>query len=126
MDCKQQHPVSLKQYRKLCGKWQSVRVAHDAKGKPERRLVLLNGEPVSSKGEAFQSRLLCRDFHLRDWEARTDPLGSVRAFRLWPGGHKGRGQHEDIRVARQGNALHHFAAVESQGIGMGVERIALA
>jgi hypothetical protein len=53
MDSKQRHPVNLKQYRKLSGKWQSVSVARNAKGTPDPCLVLLNGEPVSSKGGTF-------------------------------------------------------------------------
>jgi len=32
MKSKQRHPVSLKQYRKLCGKWQCVPVARDVNG----------------------------------------------------------------------------------------------
>jgi hypothetical protein len=53
MDSKQRHPVNLKQYRKVSGKWQFAPVARDAKGNPDPRLVLLNGEPVSSKGGTF-------------------------------------------------------------------------
>ena len=36
MDSKQRHPVNLKQYRKVSGKWQFVPVARDAKGIPTR------------------------------------------------------------------------------------------
>ena len=50
---KQRHPVNLKQYRKLCGKWQFVPVARDAKGNPDSHLVLLNGEQASSQGGTF-------------------------------------------------------------------------
>jgi len=50
MKNKQRHPVNLKQYRKVGGKWQFVPVARDSKGNPDPRLVLLNGESVSSKG----------------------------------------------------------------------------
>ncbi len=53
MDSKQRHPVNLKQYRKIDGKWQFVPVARDAKGNPDPRLVLVGGEPVSSKGGTF-------------------------------------------------------------------------
>lgn len=47
------HPVNLKQYRKLNGKWQFVAVARDAQGNPDPRLILLNGRQVSSKGGTF-------------------------------------------------------------------------
>ena len=47
------HPVNLKQYRKVSGKWQFVPVARDAKGAPDPRLVVIDGEPTSSKGGTF-------------------------------------------------------------------------
>jgi len=47
------HPVNLKQYRKLNGKWQFVPVARDANGDPDPRLILLNGHSVNSKGGTF-------------------------------------------------------------------------
>ena len=47
------HPVSLKQYRKMNGKWQFVPVVRDAKGTPDPRLILVDGQPVSSKGGTF-------------------------------------------------------------------------
>jgi integrase/recombinase XerD len=47
------HPVNLKQYRKLNGKWQFVPVARDANGDPDPRLILLNGHTVNSKGGTF-------------------------------------------------------------------------
>jgi hypothetical protein len=47
------HPVNLKQYRKVNGKWQFVAVARDAKGTPDPRLIVLHGQPVSSKGGTF-------------------------------------------------------------------------
>jgi integrase len=47
------HSVNLKQYRKVNGKWQFVPVARDAKGAPDPRLVLIDGEPTSSKGGTF-------------------------------------------------------------------------
>ena len=47
------HPVNLKQYRKVSGKWQFVPVARDAKGAPDPRLVVIDGEPISSKGGTF-------------------------------------------------------------------------
>jgi integrase len=47
------HPVNLKQYRKVNGKWQFVPVARDAQGNPDPRLILLNGHSVSSKGGTF-------------------------------------------------------------------------
>jgi len=54
-ETKQRHPVNLKQYRKVEGKWQFVPVARDLKGNPDPRLVLLDGEPVSSKGGTLLS-----------------------------------------------------------------------
>ena len=47
------HPVSLKQYRKMNGKWQFVPVVRDAKGTPDPRLIFVHGQPVSSRGGAF-------------------------------------------------------------------------
>jgi hypothetical protein len=47
------HPVNLKQYRKMNGKWQFVPVVRDAKGTPDPRLILVDGQPVSSKGGTF-------------------------------------------------------------------------
>jgi hypothetical protein len=44
------HPVNLKQYRKVNGKWQFVPVVRDAQGNPDPRLILLNGHSVRSKG----------------------------------------------------------------------------
>jgi integrase/recombinase XerD len=52
MDTKR-HPVNLKQYRKVNGKWQFVPVARDAKGTPDPRVVLIDGEPINSKGGTF-------------------------------------------------------------------------
>jgi hypothetical protein len=34
------HPVNLKQYRKVNGKWQFVAVVRDAKGTPNPRMIL--------------------------------------------------------------------------------------
>ncbi len=47
------HPVNLKQYRKVNGKWQFVAVARDAKGTPDPRIILLDGKPVNSKSGTF-------------------------------------------------------------------------
>ncbi|HEV2486296.1 MAG TPA: site-specific integrase [Terracidiphilus sp.] len=44
--------VNLKQYRRLDGKWQFVPVVKE-NGKPNPKLVLVGGEPVSSKGGTF-------------------------------------------------------------------------
>jgi integrase/recombinase XerD len=44
--------ANLKQYRRLNGKWQFVPVVKQD-GKPNPKLVLLNGEPASSKGGTF-------------------------------------------------------------------------
>jgi hypothetical protein len=71
MDRKQRHPVNLKQYRKLSGKWQFVPVARDAKGSPDPRLVVLNGEPVSSKGGTFHL-----DFS-ENGKRKQQPTGTV-------------------------------------------------
>jgi len=46
------HRINLKQYRRLNGKWQFVPVVKQ-NGKPNPKLVLINGEPVSSKGGTF-------------------------------------------------------------------------
>jgi len=40
------HPVNLKQYRKVNGKWQFVHVVRNAQGNPDPRLILLNGHSV--------------------------------------------------------------------------------
>lgn len=63
------HAVNLKQYRRLDGKWQFVPVVKK-NGKPNPKLVLINREPVSSKGGIF---------HLdwrKDGKRRTRPVGS--------------------------------------------------
>ncbi|MFP5236642.1 MAG: tyrosine-type recombinase/integrase [Acidobacteriota bacterium] len=44
--------VNLKQYRRLDGKWQFVPVVKE-NGKPNPKLILIDGEPVSSKGGVF-------------------------------------------------------------------------
>jgi integrase len=44
--------ANLKQYRKMGGKWQFVPVVKQD-GKPNPKLVLINGEPASSKGGTF-------------------------------------------------------------------------
>ena len=44
--------VNLKQYRRLDGKWQFVSVVKE-NGKPNPKLILIDGEPVSSKGGVF-------------------------------------------------------------------------
>jgi len=44
--------VNLKQYRRLKGKWQFVPVVKE-NGKPNPKLVLIDGQPVSSKGGTF-------------------------------------------------------------------------
>ena len=64
------HSVNLKQYRKVSGKWQFVPVARDVKGNPDPRLVVIDGEPISSKGGTFYL----------DWreggKRRTRPVGT--------------------------------------------------
>lgn len=52
MNRKQNHRVNLTQYRKVDGNWQFFPVAK-SDGRPNPRLVLINGEPVSSKGGTF-------------------------------------------------------------------------
>jgi hypothetical protein len=47
------HPVNLKQYRKVNGKWQFVPVIRDARGTPDPWLILLHGQPVNSKDRTF-------------------------------------------------------------------------
>ncbi len=68
MDNNYGHAVNLKQYRRLNGKWQFVPVLKQ-NGKPNPKLVLIDGEPVSSKGGIFYL----------DWrengKRRTRPVG---------------------------------------------------
>jgi integrase len=52
MDNNYRHAVNLKQYRRLNGKWQFVPVVKE-NGKPNPKLVLIGGRPVSSKGGTF-------------------------------------------------------------------------
>jgi hypothetical protein len=52
MESRNGHAVNLKQYRRINRKWQFVPVVKQ-KGKPNPKRVLINGEPVSSKGGAF-------------------------------------------------------------------------
>jgi hypothetical protein len=44
--------INLKQYRCLDGKWQFVPVVKE-NGKPNPKLILIDGEPVGSKGGVF-------------------------------------------------------------------------
>jgi len=44
--------VNLLQYRRVDGRWQFIRVVRK-NGKPDPRLVLIDGEPASSKGGHF-------------------------------------------------------------------------
>ncbi len=44
--------ANLKQYCKVSGKWQFVPVVKQD-GKPNPKLVLINGEPANSKGGTF-------------------------------------------------------------------------
>jgi hypothetical protein len=64
------HAVNLKQYRRIGGKWQFVPIVKQ-NGKLNPKLVLVNGEPVSSKGG---------NFYL-DWresgKRRTRPAGTT-------------------------------------------------
>jgi integrase len=52
MESSSRHTVNLKQYRRLDGKWQFVPVVKE-NGKPNPKLVLVSGVPVSSKGGTF-------------------------------------------------------------------------
>jgi integrase/recombinase XerD len=52
MDNNYGHAVNLKQYRRLDGKWQFVPVVKE-NGKPNPKLVLIDGRPISSKGGTF-------------------------------------------------------------------------
>jgi hypothetical protein len=79
MDSKQRHPVNLKQYRKVGGKWQFVLVARDTKGNPDPRMVLLNGEPMGSKGGTFYLDFSGSGKH------KQQPVGTVpgEALEAW-------------------------------------------
>jgi hypothetical protein len=75
--------VNLNQYRRLDGKWQFVPVVKE-NGKPNPKLVLVNGVPVSSKGGTFYL----------DWRGRvkrltrpagTSPREALDAWRLQSG-----------------------------------------
>ncbi len=44
--------ANLKQYRRIGKRWQFVPVAKE-NGKPNPKLVIINGEPASSKGGTF-------------------------------------------------------------------------
>jgi hypothetical protein len=79
MDSKQRHPVNLKQYRKVSGKWQFVPVVRDAKGNPNPRLVLLDGELVGAKGGTFYL-----DFS-EGGKRKQQPVGTVprEALEAW-------------------------------------------
>ena len=73
------HSVNLKQYRKVGGKWQFVPVARDAKGNPDPRLVVIDGEPTSSKGGTFYL-----EFKLHG-KRRQESIGTVprEALEAW-------------------------------------------
>jgi len=93
MDNNYGHAVNLKQYRRLNGKWQFVPVVKE-NGKPNPKLVLIDGKVVSSKGGVFYL----------DWreegKRRTRPVGSsprgaLEAWRLQSGIRTGEIQPED-------------------------------
>ena len=67
--------ANLKQYRRIGGRWQFVPVVKQD-GKPNPKLVLINGEPASSKGGTFyvewrengkRKRAPAEQRHVRHW-----------------------------------------------------------
>jgi hypothetical protein len=74
------HQVNLKQYRKLNGKWQFVPVARDAEGKPDPRLVLVDGRTISSKGGTFYLDF-SESGKLRQKSVGTVPKEALEAWR---------------------------------------------
>jgi hypothetical protein len=54
MDGKQQ--ANLKQYRRIGGRWQFVPVVKQD-GRPNPKLMLIDGEPANSKGGHFLGRM---------------------------------------------------------------------
>lgn len=89
MESKQRHPVNLKQYRKINGKWQFVPVARDAKGNPGPRLVLVDGElnrhqtAVSRSAERVESGIGVELFDRTSYPIRLTKAGVV--FFYWVG-----------------------------------------
>jgi hypothetical protein len=75
------HQVNLKQYRKLNGKWQFVPVARDAKGKPDPRLVLVDGRSIRSKGGTFYLDF-SENGKLRQKSVGTVPKEAHEAWRM--------------------------------------------
>jgi hypothetical protein len=72
------HAVNLKQYRRIGGKWQFVPVVKQ-NGKPNSKLVLVNGEPVSSKGSTFYLGWRA-DGKRRTQSAGTTPRAALGAW----------------------------------------------
>jgi hypothetical protein len=80
MESRYAHAVNLKQYRRIDGKWQFVPVVKQ-NGKPNPKLVLINGEPVSSKDGTFY--LDWRgDGKRRTQSAGTTPSAALDAWML--------------------------------------------
>jgi integrase len=77
------HAVNLKQYRRLEGKWQFVPVLKQ-NGKPNPKLVLVNGEPVSSKGGTFYLDWR-EDGKRRTRRVGTTPREALDAWQLQSG-----------------------------------------
>jgi integrase/recombinase XerD len=72
--------VNLVQYRRLGDRWQFVRVVRK-NGKPDPRLMLINGEPASSKGGHFY--LAWReDGKLKRKSVGSSPRGALDAWHL--------------------------------------------
>ena len=86
MDSSYGHRVSLKQYRRLDEKWQFVPVVKQD-GKPNPKLILINGEAVSSKGGVFyhdRHKGAKRRARPAPHRARPSVPGSSKAG-FWPG-----------------------------------------
>jgi hypothetical protein len=90
------HAVNLKQYRRLNGKWQFVPVAKQ-NGKPNPKLVIVNGELVSSKDGAFYLDWR-QDGKRRTRRVGTTPREAHDAWLLQSGIHSGGIEPEDESV----------------------------
>ncbi len=81
MDSENGHKqVNLVQYRRLGGRWQFVPVVRK-NGKPDPRLILIHGEPTSSKGGHFYVAWR-EDGKLKRQAVGSSPRGALDAWHL--------------------------------------------
>jgi len=86
--------VNLKQYRRLAGKWQFVPVVKEH-GKPNPRLVVIDGQAVSSKGGVFYLDWR-EDGKRRTRKVGTSPREALDAWHLQCGMRSGEIEADEV------------------------------